>query len=318
MCNAAACIFKLNLPVKFIPLKKAWVPWLILTSLAVIWGSSFILIKRGLLYLDALELGSLRIFIAFLFLLPFAVTKLSRITARQYLWLAFVGIIGSGIPSILFAVAQRGIDSSMAGILNSFTPFFTMSVGLGLGKLKVKWFNVAGLFIGLAGTLGLLSVGGGKSLSFNMGYAVYIFAATLCYAFNVNIIKYFLKEVPPVTITAVSFFLTGLPFLLFILLFTGLPGKIAAGYDIWPGVLYVALLAVVGTGVALMIFNALIKTSSPVFASSVTYLIPVVALIWGVFDGEHFSAVYFLWIALVLAGVFLVNRQTLRIEKKKI
>jgi len=186
--------------------QNLFLAWSILAGLAVIWGSSFILIKRGLEYFSSDEVGALRISIAFLVLSPFALYRIRKVSLREWKLFILVGLIGSGFPAFLFAKAQTGIDSSLAGILNSLTPLFTMIVGLSFFSLKPRWFNIAGVLIGLTGAIGLISVSGGRGFEFNFQYAVYIIVATVCYAVNVNIVKYKLKETDALTITSFSFF----------------------------------------------------------------------------------------------------------------
>jgi len=283
--------------------------WGTLIALMLIWGSSFILIKRGLEHFDAVQVGLLRIVFAWLFLLPWALRRMRGLTRRQWMFLFLVGFVGSGLPSWLFPKAQTGIDSSLAGILNSLTPLFTTLVGILAFSARPKWFNVLGVLIGLGGAVGLMSVSGGHSLEFNFSYAVYILIATFCYAINANIVKYALPDVKPVTITAVAFSLIGLPALGILLGATDFLPRMQAEGMHWEGLGYVAILGVVGTGLALMFYNRLIHLTTPIFASSVTYLIPLVALSWGTLDGELFRASYLIWIMLILIGVALVNRK---------
>jgi drug/metabolite transporter (DMT)-like permease len=278
----------------------------------VIWGSSFILIKKGLVYFSPQQVGSLRIVITFLFLLPLAFGRFKGLTKRDWKYLALVGIIGSGAPAFLFAAAQTGIDSSLAGILNSLTPLFTMIIGIIFFNLRIKWFNILGVFIALSGAVGLISVSGGQSFDFNIRYAIYVIIATICYATNVNLVKAYLTHLHQVTITVFSFILIGFPVLMYLLFFTPLYTELKVEPMNWAGIGYVAILGVVGTGLALIAFNKLIKMASPVFAASVTYMIPVVALFWGIADGEVFEWYYLIWILLIIAGVFLVNKRRLR------
>lgn len=285
--------------------------WLILLILTLIWGSSFILIKKGLTFFSSTQVGALRISISFLFLLPFALFRIKGIRASEWRYLVLVGIIGSGMPAFLFAKAQTGIDSSLAGILNSLTPLFTMLVGVTFFTLKTKWFNILGVFLGLIGAVGLISISGGRSFEFNSQYAVYVVIATICYATNVNLIKYRLARIDPIAITSLSFLVIGLPTMVHLLVFTDFFHRMGNTPDIWHGLLYVSILAIVGTGLALMMFNSLVKIASPVFASSVTYLIPIVAIFWGIADGESFTWVSLIWIVTILTGVLLVNKKTL-------
>jgi len=281
--------------------------WAILFTLVLVWGSSFILIKKSLLYFNPLDVGLLRIVITFIFLFPIALKKISKVTRKQKYYLIISGIVGSLFPSMLFAFAQSGIDSGLAGSLNSLTPLFTLLIGLVFFSLKSRWYNIIGVFIGLIGALGLIYVSGDSGFTFNLKYAGLVVIATICYAFNVNFIKTFLRDIDSITITVLTFCFIGFPATLFILFFSDVPARLIHEQEVWAGLGYLAILSIVGTGLALMIFNKLIKISSPVFASSVTYLIPVVAVIWGIADGEVLKPAYFLWFLLILLGVFLVN-----------
>ena len=292
--------------------KNFLLAWIILIILAFIWGSSFILIKRGLLYFSANEVGALRIVFAFAFLLPFSINKFKKLGFKKIALITFIGIIGSIAPAFLFAYAQEGLDSNLAGILNSMTPLFTFLIAITFFGFKSKWYNIAGIFIALAGAVGLTSVSGGHDLQFNIGYASYILIATLCYATNVNLIKHFLKNVDIISITVFSFLIPG--FLVMIYLFAGTPilQTVENNPESWKGIIYVGLLGIVGTAIALLAFNKLIKISNAVIASSVTYIIPIIALMWGILDGEKFQTIYLLYILLILSGVYLVNKKNTR------
>jgi len=245
--------------------------------------------------------------ISFVFLLPLALPGLKKTKKKHWIPLIVVGIVGSGAPAFLFARAQTGIDSNLAGVLNSLTPLFTLIIGAAFFSLKSRWFNVTGVFIGLLGAIGLISVSGTGDFYFNIGYAFYVLLATICYALNVNVLKKYLKELNALTITSVSFLIVGIPSTLYLFIFTDFFTQLTYEKEALTGLGYLAILAVLGTGLALIAFNYLIKIASPLFAASVTYLIPIVAVFWGVIDGEAFSLIYVLWILLILAGVFLVN-----------
>lgn len=298
---------------------RTYVPALILAGLALTWGSSFILIKQGLKGFDGDSsiVGGLRIVITFLVLLPIALRKIRKISKRQWIILAMVGIIGNLGPAFLFAYAQIGIDSNMAGILNSLTPLFTLLIGLGFFKMKTKWFNILGVMAGLSGAIGLIHYSGGGGFIFSFQYAIYVVIATICYATSVNIIKSHLADVDVYSITAHSFFIIGIPTTLYLILYTNVIAQLTHNPDAWAGLGYISILAVAGTAVALLFFNSLIKMTSALFASSVTYLIPIVAIIWGIIDGEVFTFAYVIWILLILGGVYLVNVRQLKIKKKQ-
>jgi drug/metabolite transporter (DMT)-like permease len=286
---------------------KKWLPWLILFGLMLTWGSSFILIKKALLSFSGTETGLLRIVLTFLFLLPLSFRAL-KTTDKKYFWpLLISGIIGSIIPALLFAIAETRIESGLAGTLNSLTPLFTLLIGLLFFGFKTRWVNVLGVVIGLTGAGGLMISSSGGRLGGDFWYAFLVVIASICYAVNVNLIKKYFVGLDSIKITVLTFFYIGIPTLLYVLFFTRIPTLLLTVPASWSGMGYLAILSVAGTGLALIAFNKLIKLSSPVFASSVTYVIPIVAIMWGVLDGEHFSAVYFFWMALILGGVFMVN-----------
>lgn len=281
--------------------------WSILLALVIVWGSSFILIKKALIYFDPVSVGLLRVVITFLVLLPFAIQPLKKLNKRQMWLLALSGLVGSLVPALLYAFAQTEIDSSIAGTLNSLTPLFTLLLGIGFFGFRTRWYNVLGVFIGLIGALGLISASNDQGFIFNLKYSFLIIIATICYAFNVNFIKKYLKDIDSLTITVMTFFFVGIPALIYILIVNKVPQQLIHEPESLIGFGYLAILAIGGTGLALIAFNKLIKVSSPIFASSVTYLIPVVAIIWGIIDGEVFRAEYVIWFIVTIIGVLLVN-----------
>ncbi len=287
--------------------KKNPISWIILISLVLVWGSSFILIKKSLLYFSGVEVGLLRIVITFLFLSPLAVRKLKKVPRKNFFLLFISGIIGSSIPALLFAIAETKIESSIAGTLNSLTPLFTLIIGLSFFRIKARWYNVTGVLIGLFGAVGLILSSSKGNMGGNILYSSLVVIASICYAINVNLVKVYFKGISSLDITVLTFLFIGVPTLIYVIIFTNVPELLLTDAKSWEGLGYLSILSIVGTGIALIAFNQLIKLSSPVFASSVTYLIPVIAIIWGVIDGEPFSLIYFLWIILILAGVFLVN-----------
>lgn len=287
--------------------RQQFISWAILIPLVIIWGSSFILIKKSLLYFSASEVGILRVVLTFLFLLPIAIKKAFEVNRKMAIYLTISGAVGSLIPALLFAIAQTKIDSGLAGTLNALTPLSTLVLGIMFFKISTKWYNILGVLIGLLGAVGLIYASSEQSFVFNMKYAFLIIIATICYAFNVNFIKFYLKELNSLTITVLTFFYIGIPAFLYVILFSDIPSKIFSSTETLAGLGYLSLLAIVGTGLALIAFNKLIKISSPIFASSVTYMIPIVALIWGIIDGEVFKFSYLIWFFLILAGVLLVN-----------
>jgi drug/metabolite transporter (DMT)-like permease len=287
--------------------KQGLSSWIILVSLVLVWGSSFILIKKSLLYFNSTEVGIMRVVITFLFLLPVGIKKALKMNWRMAVNLAISGFFGSLIPALLFAKAQTGIDSNLAGTLNALTPLFTLLMGISFFRLKTRWYNIVGVLIGLAGAIGLIYVNGGHGFAFNFSYSILIIIATVCYAFNVNFIKVKMKEINSLTITVLTFFYIGIPCFIYVMFFSEIPAKLISNPANLKGLGYLSILSIVGTGLALIAFNKLIKVSSPIFASSVTYLIPIVAIIWGIIDGEAFKFNYVMWFILIIFGILLVN-----------
>ncbi len=291
---------------------KTLTSWLILSVLVLVWGSSFILIKKSLLYFSGYEVGLLRIVITFLFLFPLILGTLKRVLKKYFFLLFISGIIGSLLPALLFAIAETRISSSLAGTLNSLTPLFTLIIGLSFFGLKIHWLNIAGVIIGLSGAIGLIfAYNGGINLQADVYYSLLVVMASVCYAINVNLVKTYFKDVNSLDITVLTFVFIGIPALFYVLFFTNIFHTLMHRPESWKGIGYLSILSIVGTALALIIFNYLIKISSPVFASSVTYIIPVIAIIWGIIDGEIFKLGFIVWIAFILLGVFLVNKKPL-------
>lgn len=282
--------------------------WILLFSLSIIWGSSFILMKRSLEYFSPFELGALRIAFAGLALLPFVAMRIKGIAPKTWLQLILVGLIGNTIPAFLFAYAQTEIPSSQAAILNSTTPLFAMLVGLVFYKIKIKWWNVLGIFIGLFGASLIIYGQSDGNLQFNFFYSSLVLIASVLYAFNLNLIKHHLANVESFTIAIISYFVLLGPVLIYLFFGTDFVQTIQKPGNL-QGLIYPAVLGIVGSAVAISLFNILIKIKGVLFAASVTYMIPIVALFFGIFDGEHFPPINFLWVAAILGGVLLVNKK---------
>lgn len=298
--------------------KKKWLGWLIMIFLSLTWGSSFILMKKGLVYFPSEVVGALRMFAAFAILAIPGSIYIFKLSWKQIGLLTLSGGLSNAIPAFLFALAQTGIDSYVAGILNSTTALFTLILGVAFFKFKVKWFNVIGVFLALAGVFGLLSVAGGQSLTFNLKYGLYVIIATVMYAININIIKRYLTGIPTIPMVSLVFFIPGIFITAYLFLYTDFIPILQTNPEAYKGVIYVALLGIFGSAVALLIFYHMVKFVNILFAASITYLIPIVSIFWGIADGEPFNIIYLLWILLVIAGVFMVNPPLkLLIRKKK-
>lgn len=287
--------------------KRSW-QWILLIFLAFIWGASFILMKKGLQSFTNIQVGAMRIFFSFVFFLPLIYYHLRKINRSNLVSLLIVGFVGNAIPAFLFATAQTEINSSLAGILNSLTPIFTLIIGILLYGNKVRWLSVAGLFIGLAGAGGLiLSVNSLDFESTNNWYGIFAVIATVCYGINVNEIKFRLKDLDGVAIASLGFLFIG-PLAGIYLLSSDY--SMAAGSPEMPfSLLSVAGLAFFSSFVAVIVMNILIKYTTTLFAASVTYIIPIFAVFWGIMDGERFLMIQAFWAFVILFGVWLVNRK---------
>ena len=284
-------------------MKLKQLKWVYLIALALVWGSSFILIKRGLLGLTPMQLGSLRIIVAAIFLLLIGFKSLFKIPLYQWKYIALTATLGTFIPAFLFSIAQTQIDSSVSAILNSLTPLNTMILGGLAFGLSFKRSQVFGVIIGLLGTFLLIINGAMHHPEQNYYYAILIIIASICYAINVNLIKKYLSDLSPLSITTGNFLVLLFPALI-ILFFSGF-FEVIAVERVQESILYIVVLGVVGTGIANIIFFKTIQISSPVFATSVTYLIPVVAFSWGLLDNEMLTPVQFLGAFIILIGVYL-------------
>lgn len=277
--------------------------WVYLTVLALVWGSSFILIKKGLVGLTPLQLGSLRILFAALFLVLIGFKSISKIPSFKWKYIALTSLFGTFIPAYLFAIAQTEIDSSVSSILNSLTPLNTLILGAVFFGLHFKRTQIIGIVIGLAGSALLILNGAMHHPEQNYWYAILVLIASICYALNVNLIKKYLHDLSPLSITTGNFMVLSLPALA--VLFASGFFDVVQQDQVQQSVLYIIVLGVVGTGIANILFFKLIQMSSPVFATSVTYLIPVVAFCWGLLDQEMLTPVQFLGAFIVLIGVYL-------------
>jgi len=282
--------------------------WAALVFLMLVWGSSFILVKRGLESFSGMELGALRIVITFAILLPFAITRIRKVPMASLKFFAITGLIGSGIPPFLFGIAQMHIDSFLAGVLNALTPLFTLVIGVAFFRAKASILNVVGVLLALAGAAGLLMSVHNPQLGNGILYGLLVVVATVMYALNMNIIKKHLASFDPLTITSLMFASIGIPATIYLFAQSGFVATMQSNPQAWISFGYVAILAIFGSAISMVVHNWLIHRTSALFASTVTYMMPIVSIAWGIADGELFLLGYFLWIALILLGVYLTNK----------
>lgn len=282
-------------------------PILILIFLSVIWGSSFILIKKGLLAFSPVQVGTLRIVFASIVLFPIAIKNLGSDFKAKWKQLLMLGLISNLGPAILFSIAETHMSSSLAGMLNSLTPVFTIVIGVIFYKVKINFPLSIGLGLGLVGSVILSLVGvSGSFGEFNI-YALYVIAATILYGFAGNLIKKFVDKFDPIVLVSLTMLLVG-PLSLGILLTTNFVEQATSHPDALFSIISILVLGAVGTAYALGLFNKLVHQTNAVFASSVTYLIPIAAIGWGIVDNEALFPLHFVGMGIIIFGIFLINK----------
>ena len=282
--------------------------WIYLVSLSLIWGSSFILIKKALIGLTPVQLGSLRIIFSSIIIFAFAWNTLTIISKKEWKWIIISAFLGSFFPAFLFAFAETEIDSSIASVLNSLVPLNTVIIGAIVFKIASSKKQIIGVFVGFIGTYLLIDRGMHLNPDQNYLYAGLVILCSFLYGFNVNIIKKYLNDVPAVTIAAGHFSVIFIPA---IIIFSLSDFKSDQIYD--PDTIksigYVLILSTFGTALAKVLFNKLVQMSTAVFASSVTYSLLIVSLFWGILDGELFSFNQLMATILIVLGVLLSSRK---------
>jgi len=282
--------------------------WIYLISLSIIWGSSFILIKKALIGLTPAQLGSLRIIFSSIIIFAFAWNTLKIISKKEWKWIIISAFLGSFFPAFLFAFAETEIDSSIASVLNSLVPLNTVIIGAIVFKIASSKKQIIGVFVGFIGTYLLIDRGMHLNPDQNYFYAGLVILCSFLYGFNVNIIKKYLNDVPAVTIAAGHFSVIFIPA---IIIFSLSDFKSDQIYD--PDTIksigYVLILSTFGTALAKVLFNKLVQMSTAVFASSVTYSLLIVSLFWGILDGELFSFNQLMATILIVLGVLLSSRK---------
>ena len=291
--------------------KRPLLAWLLLTCMALVWGSSFIMMKKALVVFTVQQVASGRIFFAFLFFLPFMVVQIRQAEVRQALrhrWLALLGsgVLGFLIPAFLFAEAGAHISSALSGTLNSLSPLFVLLLGVLVFAQRFRANQVWGIMLGFVGSLILVFFGGNGSFSVN-GYALLVVLATLMYGANTNLIAKYIAHLPALVATPWTFAFIG-PIAGVVLLSGDFISR-ATQPGVWEPLGAILFLGILASGITSVLFIRVVQLASGVFAASVTYLIPVVAIVWGLFDGETIHVYQYLGLTISLAGIYLVNRQ---------
>ncbi len=285
--------------------EKLWFQYAVIIFLAFIWGSSFILMKIGLQSFSFEQVGALRIVLASLVLLPLAIKNLKVLRKKDIKSLLIVSVIGGLIPSFLFTKAETSIDSALAGMLNSLTPVFTLLIGMFFYKIKSNLRQLAGSIIGLIGAFILLNEGENISFTEINSYALFVVVATICYSISVNEVKTHLTHLNGIELTSLSFMFAGPIALIYVLTTDFSPVFIHTDWLI--SFAAISSLGIIGTALAMLFMNHLIRYVTPVFASSVTYIIPVFAIFWGIVAGETITLWHIAGMVIILIGIALIN-----------
>lgn len=278
-------------------------------TLSLIWGTSFILMKKGLVALSPGEVASLRITVAGMLLLPMALVKIREVKRELIGKLFLSGLLGVFIPAFLFTTAQQHIDSSVAGILNTLSPLWTMIMGAIFYQQIFRRPAIIGIVVGLLGTVILMVSRTGTLFTGFNAYGLLIVVACAFYGFNLNFIKFRITGLGSMAITSVSIALLGPLGAIYLFGFTDFVQTLETAPGAWTAAGYVALLALMSTAIAVLIFNKLVRITTPLFASTVTYIMPLVSVMWGVLDGERLYLTHFIGMGAILGGVYLANRK---------
>ena len=282
--------------------------WIYLLILSFVWGSSYILIKKALIGLSPLQVGSLRTIISTVLLLAIGYSSLKTIPRDKWKWILITGLV-SFIPPFLFAYAQTEIDSALAAILNSLTPLATLLIGVGFYRFKIDSKQISGVIIGLIGSVLLMYQGSVINPDQNLLYVFFIIFASVLYAVQVNLLKVHLQDVSAVAITVGNFIFI-FPLAVVIFLMSDYKQININDKDVKVALFCLLILSIVGTVFAKILFNKFVQIASPVFASSVTYILPIVALFWGLLDGEIFTLNQLFATLIILIGVYLANKKS--------
>lgn len=288
-------------------MQNSTLKWIYLVVLSIVWGSSFILIKKGLVGLTPVQLGSVRILFTAFFLILVGWKSLKTISRATWKWIVISGILGTGIPVYLFAYAETEIDSAVAAILNSGVPLLTLILGLIIFGAKFIKRQLLGILLGLTGAVALILIGAQVNPDQNYWYALLVILATLLYAINVNIIKTYLQDVSALAIATGNFIFIILPAAVLLATTGFFKAAVLENPEVQTSLGFILLLSLIGTAAAKVVFNKLVQISNPVFASSVTYLMPIISVMWGILDGEKFTALQLVASLVIISGVYLAN-----------
>ncbi len=286
---------------------KQWLSWVLLIVLALLWGSSYILIKTALKSFTPFQVGSARMVLAFLLFAVPAFLYVRKVSFVKIKYITLVAVVGTLIPAFLYPIAQTRITSSLAGILNAVTPMFTLIIGALLFRYQFTLWKIIGLVLGLIGVVLLVVIQSNGSWGTVNVYAFFVILATILNAWSINIIKVYLQDVPSLILSSMTMLIIS-PIAGAYLFSTDFVGQLHFSTHVSYPFLALLFLGLINSGVTLVIYYRLLQISSPIFASSVTYLMPVVAILWGVMDGEQLTIMHYIGMVFILIGILVVNK----------
>lgn len=286
--------------------------WIILGILALTWGSSFILIKQGLVAYTPYQVGALRLTIAGGILAIWGIPSLFKISKNKLKYVALAGFCGNFIPMFLFPMAQTHVSSSMAGILDSLVPLFILLFGALFFNIKGTKNQILGAIIGFFGAVLLIS-GDGFSGENSLAHCLLIVLATALYGLNSLILTRYLNDVPSFQLSSALFTIWLLPSII-ILFFSGFFDTFEGTEQQLKSLGFVAILGLLGTALAMILFYRLIQSTGSMFASMVTYLMPIVSVFWGFLVGETIIWIHIAGFAMILSGVYLTQKKEKKVE----
>lgn len=282
--------------------------WFLLIIIALTWGSSFILIKKSLLEFSPFQIGAIRVGVSGLLLLYIGLPVLRKLSKESLFWVILTGFFGNFLPMFLFPLAQTQVSSSLAGILDSLVPVFVLILGFIFFGIKSQRIQVFGALLGFLGAAALMGFSGTNQEESHWAYALLVVLATASYALAALIIKEKLQHVPSMQLSGSVFAIWMIPSFI-ILFFSGFFSEFHASPAQMEALGYLGILSVIGTAIAMILYYKLIQITSAVFASTVTYLLPIVAVIWGILDGESFSAWHIIGGFMILVGIYLIQEK---------
>ena len=282
--------------------------WFYLAILSLIWGSSFILIKKGLVGLSPYQVASLRIIFAAIVIFLYSYNSLKKIPKASWKWILITAYTGTFFPVYFISYGQSEIESGLASIITTITPINTLVIGIIFFGLIFTKKQLLGLLIGLGGAILLIYEASGADLSINIYYSFFIYMTTVGYAASVNLIKNYLTNISPEAVTA-GIFISISPPALIVLFLSEFSSLNFHDSQVINSIIFVFVLGIFSSAIAQTLFNKFVKIASPLFASAVTYTMPVVAIFWAILDGETITLMQFFATAIILVGVYMVNKK---------